>query len=1255
MRFGIARAGTTGDSTPPSPSTISSDEVREVGRQAMALCHQLEIEQAQLTDLERKIEGSSPRRSYADVVRGSPSIGSSTPNSKMSISSAYVTAEDGLSHDNLSSIDSQPDDASTEDITHQTIRDNFGSLATKRTTKKNRWKREESEEVYLCFILAKLHKYPITSGTYKLWRARNPSKFPHLTPVTLSNYRRYYERKMSTDEKRIVHKQAHTVLKEHTHLCNTISTQTNIHSNSQPYDTSSIDSDMSIDESHSLQSSDSSVQPRNYDFLTDTANNLYTLITNKFHSIRHDKIEDRYTPPKYKSLNYRDELEGANIAVSKIVIDLNLESINDLNTLQYATAHVLSTPRNNTKHTNTHKKPTRNPYSKLERSIFKKRQLIGRLTNAKQNRMGKKGLYKLKKITQDRSIQEQLQIERMKLSALCQKMKRMKAKKLRFINNNMFLNNQKKLFQRLQGIKLSKISNPPTQPDIDDFWTTTLSTPTQHNRSATWLKSEKLTRRDKPPDTWVDITTEDLQKNLKKLRNWKAPGLDKVQNFWIKKLHALHSPMVKALNHICHHPESMPLWMTEGTTTLIYKKGEESLPKNYRPITCLPTTFKLLTLLLSNKIYDHITRSSPSNAPILQLEQKGFRKQSRGCKDQLLIDKCIMKNNINTNINFAWIDYEKAYDSIPHSWIKEVLELYKIDPTTSNFIIQSMQTWKTKMHLHHKNGTVTTKTILIRRGIFQGDSLSPLLFCICLFPLTNMLNRTNIGVHISKRKQKRINHLLYMDDIKLFANGDRNMNRLMNLLKTFNTDVNMKLGIDKCAIFKSNKGKIEKDLLNLLPSLNPDSGYKYLGLIESSTFHQKNIKENAKKQYYKRLRNILKANLNGLNTSLAIKLFAVPTLRYSFGVIHWTDTELHQIDRKTRKILFQFKYHHPKSDVNNIYIPRSQGGRGIPCIYDIHSIEISNIAHYLSSSNDIFLNEVKYYEACATPFKSILRFQKNGPKYKTQLKCDEEHKLLRNNKTIYGKFFKSQQDTPTINLIKSNSWLKKSYLRFETESVICAAQEQALMTNWKKHMCNIPTPTSKCRLCKKFDETIMHVASGCKMLANNLYLNRHNKVATYIHWCVLQDLKQNVPNKWYLHKPERSMDVDNITIMWDFTIITDTKVPHNKPDIIIHDRINHKCLIVEVSIPQDINILQKYAEKIRNYRPLEIELTKCWNLNQIETVPIILGALGSVSDDTLSNLDYISRRINFNIVQKTVLIGTQSILKNVLTSKHTQT
>jgi hypothetical protein len=75
------------------------------------------------------------------------------------------------------------------------------------------------------------------------------------------------------------------------------------------------------------------------------------------------------------------------------------------------------------------------------------------------------------------------------------------------------------------------------------------------------------------------------------------------------------------------------------------------------------------------------------------------------------------------------------------------------------------------MHLHAENKLMETEDIKIQRGIFQGDSLSPLLFCICLLPLTEQLNKLDTGYeeHTSKIK---ISHLLYMDDLKLIAKSE---------------------------------------------------------------------------------------------------------------------------------------------------------------------------------------------------------------------------------------------------------------------------------------------------------------------------------------------------------------------------------------------------------------------------------------------------------------------------------------------------
>ena len=88
------------------------------------------------------------------------------------------------------------------------------------------------------------------------------------------------------------------------------------------------------------------------------------------------------------------------------------------------------------------------------------------------------------------------------------------------------------------------------------------------------------------------------------------------------------------------------------------------------------------------------------------------------------------------NLSTSWIDYKKAFDSVPHSWILKCLQMYKIHPVLITFIEESMSQWKTNMTLVHKEEVLETGPIRIKRGIFQDDSLSPLLFTMSLTPLS---------------------------------------------------------------------------------------------------------------------------------------------------------------------------------------------------------------------------------------------------------------------------------------------------------------------------------------------------------------------------------------------------------------------------------------------------------------------------------------------------------------------------------------
>ena len=135
----------------------------------------------------------------------------------------------------------------------------------------------------------------------------------------------------------------------------------------------------------------------------------------------------------------------------------------------------------------------------------------------------------------------------------------------------------------------------------------------------------------------------------------------------------------------------------------------------------------------------------------------------------MIIEDCKKKKK---NLSMSWIDYRKAYDSVPHSWILKTLQMYRFNEKLNKFLETSMRNWKTTMKLCYNDGCITTDQIKIKRGIFQGDSFSPLLFCLALVPLTSELATSGYGCKISNTSAP-ISHLFYMDDLKLYSKNDQ--------------------------------------------------------------------------------------------------------------------------------------------------------------------------------------------------------------------------------------------------------------------------------------------------------------------------------------------------------------------------------------------------------------------------------------------------------------------------------------------------
>ena len=95
----------------------------------------------------------------------------------------------------------------------------------------------------------------------------------------------------------------------------------------------------------------------------------------------------------------------------------------------------------------------------------------------------------------------------------------------------------------------------------------------------------------------------------------------------------------------------------------------------------LSTTYKLLTSVLKDRAYSQLEQHD-----LFPLAQ-GCRRGSYGFKDQLMTNKMILENckKRKRNLSCAWIDYKKAFDSVPHEWILRSLELFKVSPRVVGF------------------------------------------------------------------------------------------------------------------------------------------------------------------------------------------------------------------------------------------------------------------------------------------------------------------------------------------------------------------------------------------------------------------------------------------------------------------------------------------------------------------------------------------------------------------------------------------
>ena len=177
-----------------------------------------------------------------------------------------------------------------------------------------------------------------------------------------------------------------------------------------------------------------------------------------------------------------------------------------------------------------------------------------------------------------------------------------------------------------------------------------------------------------------------------------------------------------------------------------------------------------------------------------------------------------------------------------------------------------------------------------------------------------------------------------------------------------------------------------------------------------------------------------------------------------------------------------------------------------------------------------------------------------------------------------------------------------------------------------------------------------HILSGCDILAKKEYLDRHNGVAQYIHHTICQKYQIQTCAKWHTHKPPEVISLKNVEIIWDTPLATDRPHVFNRPDIVVRDKQNKKCYIIDIACPNDINVTQKEQEKIGKYSGLRMELGRMWNCECV-VVPIVISGLGLVSMEFEKYKNMLPADISTIMCIKITLLGSEKLLRGFLARK----
>lgn len=427
----------------------------------------------------------------------------------------------------------------------------------------------------------------------------------------------------------------------------------------------------------------------------------------------------------------------------------------------------------------------------------------------------------------------------------------------------------------IQKIKLnnnkSETRRQPILKTATDFYRKLYST-----KNETQIKNIDL---DDSTEEIPQILESEVQFAIRTQKNEKAPGPDQITNEMIKSTLPETIKRLTNLFNLILTKETVPTQWTTSTIILIHKKGDRFDINNYRPVSLMSNIYKTFSKIILSRIAKKLDEQQPR-------EQGGFR-TGYSTIDHIhvikqLIEKC---QEYNHPLYMAFVDYNKAFDSLEHENIWEALKNQGVEKKYIRIIKNVYSNCTARIKLESEG-----ESFAIQRGVRQGDPLSPKLFTAVLEEVFRKMTWDNKGININGTF---LNHLRFADDIILLTDNPETLQTMLQDLSQESKKVGLTMNKAKTKIMTTRSHRqitVEGEEIESVDS------YVYLGhLIAFGNQMDLEIERritNSWKRYWS-LKEVMKSKQ--YSTAIKRKLYQtciLPVLTY--GCQTWANTRQQQ-------------------------------------------------------------------------------------------------------------------------------------------------------------------------------------------------------------------------------------------------------------------------------------------------------------------------------------------------------------------------